>query len=348
MATLLEQVEPTAELRPAIAGRSPWALAARRLRRNRLALAALGLFLLIVVLCLAAPWYAHDVAHVNPLVPNLNGTTVIGGKVVPVMQQGGGTLHLGETPIGPTGDPHHYFLGADNLGRDVAALLLYGGRSSLQIGISSAVICCAISTVVALFAGFFGGMVDAVLSRIMDIIWAFPVYLLAISISTELLTHSSGIQFGPVHVNAASLWVPTIIIAFVFLPYVYRPLRGQVLSVVRKEFVEAAIAQGASTLRLIFSEVLPNAVSTVIVFLPLMIATTILTESALSYLSIGVQPPNVSWGSIISDGQDLLYSRPWVSMSAGIMIVLTVLALNILGDGVRDALDPRAKLRVDG
>jgi peptide/nickel transport system permease protein len=348
MATLLEQVEPSADLRPAIAGRNPWALAARRLRRNRIALAGLGLFLLIVVLSLAAPLYANDVAHVNPLVPNLNGTTIIGGKRVPVMQQGGGTLHLGETPIGPTGDLHHYLLGADSLGRDVAALLLYGGRSSLQIGISSAVICCAIATVVALFAGFFGGLVDSVLSRIMDIIWAFPVYLLAISISTELLTHSSGFQVGPVHVSPTSLWLPTVIIAFIYLPYVYRPVRGQVLSVVRREFVEAAIAQGASNLRLIFSEILPNVVSTVIVFLPLMIATTILTESALSFLSIGVQPPNVSWGTIISDGQDLLYSRPWVSMSAGIMIVLTVLALNVLGDGVRDALDPRAKLRMEG
>jgi peptide/nickel transport system permease protein len=349
MATLLEQVEPSAELRPAIAGRNPWALAGRRLARNRIALAALGLFLLIVVACLLAPWYAHDVAHVgNPMAPNLNGTTVIGGKVVPVMQQGGGVLHLGETPIGPTGDLRHYFLGADLLGRDVAALLLYGGRSSLQIGISSAVICCAVATLVALIAGFFGGLVDAVLSRIMDIIWAFPLYLLAISISTELLTHSSGIQVGPVHITAGSLWLTTAIIAFVFLPYVYRPIRGQVLSVVNKEFVEAAIAQGASNLRLIFSEILPNVVSTVIVFLPLMVATNIILESSLSFLSIGVQPPNVSWGTIISDGEDLLYSRPWVSMSAGIMIVLTVLALNVLGDGVRDALDPRAKIRVEG
>jgi peptide/nickel transport system permease protein len=118
--------------------------------------------------------------------------------------------------------------------------------------------------------------------------------------------------------------------------------------VVNKEFVEAATAQGAGNMRLIFSEILPNVVSTVIVLLPLMIATTILTESALSFLSLGVQPPNVSWGSIISDGQDLLYTRPWVSMAPGIMIVLTVLAMNVLGDGVRDALDPRAKLRVEG
>jgi peptide/nickel transport system permease protein len=348
MATLLEQVEPSTDLRPAITGRNPWALAARRLRRNRVALAALGLFVLIVLMCLLAPVYAGHVAHVNPFPPNLNGTTVVNGKTVPVMQQGGGVLKLGETPIGPTWDPHHYFLGADGTGRDVASLLLYGGRASLQIGIASAVICCTIATVVALIAGFFGGLVDAVLSRIMDIIWAFPVYLLAISISTELLTHSSGVPFGPITLSANSLWLPTLIIALIYVPYVYRPVRGQVLSVVKREFVEAAIAQGASNLRLIFSEVLPNVVSTVIVLLPLMIATNILTESALSFLSIGVQPPNVSWGTIISDGEDLLYTRPWVSLAPGIMIVLTVLALNVFGDGIRDALDPRAKLRVDG
>ena len=348
MATLLEQVEPDAGLRPEIVGRNPWALAGRRLRRNRIALAALALFLLIVLISLLAPVYAHDVAHENPFPPNLNGTTVVHGKVVPVMQQGVGTLHLGETPIGPTLELSHYFLGADDLGRDVAALLLYGGRSSLQIGIASAVICCVVATVVALIAGFFGGLVDAVLSRIMDIIWAFPVYLLAICIATELLTHSNGIPIGPLRVSATSLWVPTLIIALIYVPYVYRPIRGQVLSVVNKEFVEAAIAQGASNLRLMFSEILPNVVSTVIVLLPLMIATNILTESALSFLGIGVQPPNVSWGTIIADGEDLLYTRPWVSLAPGIMIVLTVLALNVLGDGVRDALDPRAKIRVEG
>jgi peptide/nickel transport system permease protein len=346
MAVVIDQVEAPADLRPEIVGRNPWALAARRLWRNRIAMAALALFLVIVALSLAAPLYAQYVAHVNPFTPNLNGTTVINGKVVPVMQEGGGTLKLGETPIGPTWDVHHYFLGADDLGRDVAALLLYGGRSSLLIGIGSAVLCCLVATVVALVAGYFGGVTDSILSRIMDIIWAFPVYLLAICIATELLTHSSGFQLGPLHVGASSLWVPTLIIAFIFVPYVYRPVRGQVLSVVQKEFVEAAIASGASARRLIFSEILPNVVSTVIVLLPLIIATTILTEAALSFLGIGVQPPNVSWGTIISDGEDLLYTRPWVSLAPGIMIVLTVLAINVFGDGLRDALDPRAKLRV--
>jgi len=348
MATLLEQVEVDTELRPAIAGRNPWALAARRLWRNRIAMASLVLFLLIVVLCLAAPLYAHDVAHVNPFVPNLNGHTVVNGHVVPVMQRGGGILKLGETPIGPTWDLSHYFLGADSTGRDVAALLLYGGRSSLLIGIGSAVICSLLATVIALIAGFFGGVTDSIASRIMDVIWAFPVFLLAICIGTELLTHSNGFQLGPVHVDPTSLWLPTLIIAFIYVPYVYRPMRGQVLAVVNKEFVEAATAQGAGNMRLIFSEILPNVVSTVIVLMPLMIATTILTESALSFLGVGVQPPNVSWGTLIQDGTDLVYTRPWVTIAPGLMILLTVLSLNVLGDGVRDALDPRAKLRVEG
>jgi peptide/nickel transport system permease protein len=140
--------------------------------------------------------------------------------------------------------------------------------------------------------------------------------------------------------------VPTWIIAIVYVPYVYRPLRGQVLSVREKEYIEAAISQGASNLRLMFSDILPNVLTTAIVLLPLMIATTILTESALSFLGIGVQAPQASWGTVIDDGQDLLYTRPWVSIMPGIFIVLTVLSLNVLGDGVRDALDPRAKVRV--
>ena len=125
-------------------------------------------------------------------------------------------------------------------------------------------------------------------------------------------------------------------------------MRGNVLSVREKEFVQAAIAQGASNRRLVFSEILPNVISVVIVLLPLMIATTILTEAALSFLGVGVQPPGASWGTIIGDGQQLLYTRPWVAIAPGIMIVLTVLSLNVLGDGIRDALDPRAKLGYRG
>jgi peptide/nickel transport system permease protein len=327
-----------------VVGRSPWALAGRRLLRNRIALVALAGFVLIVVACLAAGWYAHSVAHTNPFDSSIDGTTIINGKPHPVMVESTGGLGLGVTPIGPTWDIHHYFLGADNQGRDVAARLLYGGRNSLIIGTASAALCCFFATIIALVAGFFGGIVDQVLSRILDVIWAFPVFLAAISISTVALT--SGIPIGPVTLSAGSIWLPTIIISVIYVPYVARPIRGQVLSIREKEFVEASIGLGATNLRLIFSEVLPNVVTTVIVFFPLMIATNMLTESALSFLSIGVQPPDASWGTIISDGQGLLYTRPWVAIAPGIAIVLTVLCLNVLGDGVRDALDPRARLRV--
>jgi peptide/nickel transport system permease protein len=328
-----------------VAGKSPWRLAARRLVRNRIAMAALGLFVAIVVLSFAAPLYAKHVAHTDPFASNLSGTTVIDGKRVEVIQQGGGALGIGEIPIGPTWHSN-FFIGADKQGRDVMARVLYGGRASLLIGIGSAAIACFVALLLALVAGFFGGLVDTAISRLMDLVWAFPIFLLAISLATVLLTAPNGLNWGPVHVDPSSLWVPTVIIATIYVPYVYRPVRGQVLSVREKEYVEAAVAQGASSLRLMFAEILPNVVATVIVMLPLMIATTILTESALSFLSIGVQPPQASWGTIIDDGQNLLYSRPWVAIAPGIMIVLTVLSLNVLGDGIRDALDPRAKLRL--
>ena len=349
MAEFAFEPEPEVRLAPGesakeISGKSPWRIAGRRFLRDRLSLAMLALFIVILIGSLLAPVYAHHIAHTDPFVSNLTGTTVVNGKPVDIIQQGGSGLGLGEIPIGPTWHSN-YFIGADNQGRDVMARVFYGGRASLQIGIVSALICTLAAMALALLAGFFKGWTDSFLSRIMDLIWAFPVYLLAISLATVLLTKPEGLKWGPITVNPSSLWVPTFIIAIVYIPYVYRPIRGQVLSVREKEYVEAAISQGASNLRLMFSDILPNVLSTAIVLLPLMIATTILTESALSYLSIGVQPPNASWGTVIEDGQSLLYTRPLVSIVPGVMIVLTVLALNVLGDGIRDALDPRAKVR---
>jgi peptide/nickel transport system permease protein len=224
--------------------------------------------------------------------------------------------------------------------------VLYGGRSSLEIGIASAAIACFLALVVGLVAGYFGGFVDSFLSRLMDLIWSFPLYLLAISIATVLLASDNGLKIWFFTLNAKSFWVPILLIGLVYVPYVARPIRGQVLSVREKEFVEAARGLGASHWKMMVGEILPNVASTLIVLFPLMIATTILTESALSFLSIGVQAPQASWGTIIDDGQALLYTRPWVAIAPGIMIVLTVLALNVLGDGLRDALDPRAKVRV--
>ena len=333
---------PTIVSAPA-AGAGPWTLARRRLLRNRVAMAMLVVLVLITLSAIGAPLYANHVAHTDPFRSNLNGTTVVDGKTVPVMQPSTTGLGLGVTPIGPTWDPANYFLGADGQGRDVAARILYGGRNSLIIGVASAIVTCLLATIIGIIAGFFGGVVDGVLSRILDVVWAFPVYLLAISLSIVLI--NSTVDLGVTKLTSGSIWLPIMIIGVVYVPYVARPIRGQVLSLREKEFVEAAIGLGASNWRLVFGEILPNVVSTVIVFIPLMAAVNMLTESALSFLSIGVQPPDASWGTIILDGQELLYTRPAVAIAPGIAIALTVLALNVFGDGVRDALDPRAKLR---
>ncbi len=326
---------------PETAGASPWRLAWRRLRRNKVGLAMLGVFVVIVLACLAAPLYADHIANTDPFRSNIDGTTIVNGKVVPVMQDSSTGLGLGVTPIGPTWDPQHYFLGADNQGRDVAARLLYAGRNSLLIAIAAALLTCIVGTIIGLASGFFGGAVDGVLSRLLDVVWAFPVYLLAICLSTVLLTSSYTI--GPIRIEAGSLALPIVIIGIVYVPYVGRSVRGEVLSLREREFVEAAIGMGSSSWRLLRSDIFPNVVTIVIVLFPLMIALAIVTEAALSFLSIGVQPPNASWGTIILDGQSLLYTRPTVALAPGVAIVLTVLALNVLGDAVRDALDPRAK-----
>lgn len=334
---------PAVPGRPGTAAAGPWRVGLRQLSRNRSAVVSAAVLVLIVVACLAAPIYAHHIAHTDPFGSNLDGTTVVGGNVVQVMQASVGGLGLGSTPIGPTGDPAHFLLGADGQGRDVMARLLYGGRNSLLIGFGSAVVCCAIGAALAVVAGYFGGLVDGVLSRVFDVIWAFPVYLLGISLSIVLI--GSGLSIGPLHVTAGSLWLPILIIAAIYIPYVARPVRGQVLSLRERDFVRAAVGLGASDARIMRRDILPNVLPTVIVFLPLMTAINMLTESALSFLSIGVQPPSASWGTIINDGLGLLYTRPVVALAPGIALVVTAVALNVLGDGVRDALDPQARIR---
>jgi peptide/nickel transport system permease protein len=319
----------------------PWALALRRLLRNRSAMVSVAVLVVIAASAAAAPLYAKHIAQVDPFESNVSGTTTVDGKKVPVIKPN--PSGLGSTPIGPTLE-RHYFLGADSQGRDVMARLLYGGRTSLEVSIAAALLTALIATALGLAAGFFGGWIDSVISWVLDILWAFPVYLLAIALSTVLLLQ--GVKIGPVNVDPASLWLPIIIIGGVYVPYVARPVRGEALSIRRREYMEAAIAQGAKDRQLIFGEMLPNVLPVVLVFMPLMIATNIVTEAALSYLSIGVQAPNASWGTIVEDGQNLLYTRPWVSIAPGLLIAITVLALNVLGDGVRDALDPRGSLRI--
>ena len=323
--------------------RGPWATAFRRLLRDRAAVAALIVFLLIVILCLLAPAYAHW-AGTDPFKSTLDAVVRLNGQDVPVMEQSTEGLGLGYSPIGPTWQLGNYFLGADNQGRDVMARLLYGGMNSLFIAGMATVVTLFFATLIGLAAGFFGGIIDTLLSRFLDILWAFPVYLLAISLSIVLI--AQGLDLGIITIESGSLWLPIFIIGVVYVPYVARPVRGQVLALRESEFVLAAIGLGVPSHRILLRDILPNVSTTLIVFVPIMMALNMITESALSFLSIGVQPPDASWGTIIQDGQTLLYTRPMVALAPGIAIVITVLALNVLGDGLRDALDPRSKIRI--
>jgi peptide/nickel transport system permease protein len=304
---------------------------------------ALAVFALVVVCCLLAPVYAAW-AGVNPFKSTLDAVITLNGQSQPVMELPTTGLALGYTPIGPTWQLGNYFLGADNQGRDVMARLLYGGRNSFAIAGAATAFTLLFATVLGLAAGFFGGLTDTVISRILDVLWAFPVYLLAISLSIVLITQ--GISIGPWVIDSGSLLLPIFIIGVIYIPYVARPIRGQVMSLRQSDFVFAAIGLGAPSSRILFKDILPNVATTLIVFIPIMMALNMLTESALSFLSIGVQPPDASWGTIIQDGQGLLYTRPAVALAPGIMIVISVLSLNVFGDGLRDALDPRSKIKL--
>jgi peptide/nickel transport system permease protein len=326
--------EPSAE-------RGPWSLALRRFLRNRLAVAFLALFVLIVAFVMAAPLWANHVAHTGPNEEHTVDTVTVNGEEKDVVTPEG-------KPIGPQwfGAGGKFFLGADSrLGRDEMVRLMYGGRTSLLIGITAALIATIIAVILALLAGYFGGWVDGLIARTLDVIWSLPVFLIGLSLGIALAV--GGLKLGPLELSSGSIWNPIIVISIFTVPYIARPIRGQVLALSEKEFVEAAVAQGAGSLRVMFSEILPNLASTIIVFFTLMIANSMLFEAGLSFLGAGVQPPNSSWGTMITVGVELLNIQPLLAIVPGLMIMLTVLALNIVGDALRDALDPRGKARMD-
>ncbi|WP_194166617.1 ABC transporter permease [Mycolicibacterium sp. P9-22] len=320
-----------------IRGRSPWYLAWLRLRRNKVSIAFGVLFILIVLFCLAAPLWADHVAHTGPNENHITDVVTIDGQQTDVVSPDG-------TPIGP-GLHGRYLLGADQNGRDVMVRLMYGGRTSIYIGVAAAAITTALAVTVGLLCGFYRGWIDTALSRVMDVVWAFPVLLLGIALGTALAL--GGLKIGALQVAGDSLWIPIMIIGLVYVPYMARPIRGEILALREKEFVEAAVAQGKGPVRIMVSELLPNVVSTIIVFFTLNIANNMLLESALSFLGAGVRAPNASWGTMIADGYQTIYTAPHLTLVPGLMIVLTVLSLNVFGDGLRDALDPRAKIRLE-
>jgi peptide/nickel transport system permease protein len=323
--------------REGVHGVGPWRLGLRRLRRNKVAIFFGAVFVLLVLVCLAAPLWANRVAHTGPNENHLTDTVVVDGQEKDVVALDG-------VPIGPTWQGE-FFLGADTNGRDVMVRLLYGGRNSLMIGITAALMTTVLSIVLGLLAGFLRGKTDTVIRGVLDVMWSFPVVILGVALGVALAL--GGLQLGPITISGDSLAIPIFIIGLVYVPYMARPVRGQVLSLREKEFVESARAQGAGPVRIMFTEVLPNLASTILVFFTLLIANAILLEAALSFLGAGVRPPNPSWGTMIDAGVERIATAPHLTIVPGLMLVLTVLALNVFGDGVRDALDPRAKVRME-
>lgn len=308
----------------------------RALAHDRAAVAALGVLIVVVLACVAAPLYAARVSGTDPFRSDPGGEAVVDGRRIPVLTENTAGLGLGTTPLGPTWRGA-YLLGADGQGRDVAARLLYGGRTSLLIAGSAAAVSLALGGLLGAVSGFLGGAVDLAVARLLDLLWAFPTYLLAISLSAVLL--SQALRFGPVTIEADSLLLPVAVGALVWVPYVARPVRGRVLVLKESEFVQAAVSLGASPWRVLRRHVLPHVAPQLVLLAAPVAGFELLTESALSFLSMGVQAPAASWGTLIADGQTLIYSRPLVAIAPGLLIAVTVLALNVLGDGVRDALD---------
>ena len=288
--------------------------------------------LLILLACLLAPLYASRVSGTDPFRSDIQGTTQRAGRAVPVLAQNTAGLGLGATPIGP-GWSGAYLLGADGQGRDVAARLLYGGRTSLAIAAGGTLITLALAGLVGVLAGAAGGVVDAALRWLLDMLWAFPVFLLAISLSAVLAT--SGLRLGPLTIDADDPALTAAILGLVFIPYAARPVRAQVLSLRESAFVEAAVSLGGSWPHVVWRHVVPHAAATLLLFAPTVMAFDLLTEASLSVLGVGVQPPDASWGTLIADGQGLIYTRPAVAIAPGLAVVATVLLLNRLADALR-------------
>jgi ABC-type dipeptide/oligopeptide/nickel transport system permease subunit len=289
-----------------IEGRSPWRLAYERLRKDRAAKIAFGTIMVIVVLAIAAPLFAKLTGHG----PN---------------QQ---FIDIGENanggPVAPNGT---FWFGTDNNGRDLFVRVLYGARISLSVGVLATSISVALGVVFGLAAGYIGGFVDTVIARLVDVMLSIPFLVIAISVAYIL---------GP------SFWLVIGIVGVLSFTYLARIVRGQVISIKGKEYIEAARALGARPWRIMFIDLLPNVMAQVIVYGTLLIPLAIVAEASLSFLAVGVPPPTSDWGEMISTSSGYFqYGYWWFLLFPSLALLVTTLAFNIFGDSVRDAFDPR-------
>jgi peptide/nickel transport system permease protein len=299
-----------------ITARSPTQLFWRRFRQDKVAMTALAVVIMIVLVAILAPLIVKVAGTPNPQTTNADLTDDFG------------------QPLGPrSGHP----FGVDKLGRDVFSRTIYGSRVSLEVAFIATALIVLIGVSVGLLAGYYRGWADTLLTRAMDLLLAFPVLILAIGIGVAC-SGKDGCAGGLIK---PGLTVVIFVITLTTWPYMARIVRGQVLSLREKEFVEAAQSIGASDRRIIFREILPNLVAPIIVYGTILIPQNIIYEAALSFLGVGVDPSTPSWGAMISDATTIFKEAWWFMTFPGLALLVTVLAFNLVGDGLQDALNPR-------
>jgi peptide/nickel transport system permease protein len=328
--TTLPADEPAPESRPAgpaIAGRSPGRMAWNRIRRDKVTLAALVVTVLFLVIALLAP--------VLTALSGWGPTTPDNKAINP---------DTGNFPYGSLGGiSAQHLLGVEpGTGYDLFGRIVYGLRTSLYVGLASAVLSTAVGVVAGLAAGYFGGWADSLLSRIMDVMLAFPQLLFIIALTPVIQNALQTNSHGGTDENLRLLVLILNIAVFAWA-YTARLVRGQVLSLREREFVDAARLMSAGRRHILFRQLLPNLWAPILISFALAVPQNITTEAALSYLGVGVIPPNPDWGSLLSDASQFFLQDPMYLFVPGVLLLFLVLALNLLGDGVRDALDPRAR-----
>lgn len=292
-------------MNPPIRGRSPWRLAFERIRRDRWAIAAAATIALTILMAIFAPLVAGLVGH------------------SPEDQFRETGLSASGIPVGPN---RTFLFGTDGLGRDVLVRVVYGARISLVVGVLASGLAVLVGALVGIASAWFGGVIDTILSRLMDIVLSLPFLVFALALVAVV---------GP------SLMISIVVIAFFSWASVGRVVRGQALSIREHEYVRAARSLGASNLRIMFVEILPNVAATLIVYATLLIPSSIAVEATMSFLGLGVVPPTPSWGNMLADSIAFYKVAWWFVVFPGAALVSTTLAFNILGDSVRDAFDPR-------